>query len=76
MPSGAVVAFHEVPPDAAAVAAARRFLRHTLREWGVDDDTTDAAVLCLSELVTNALIHTPAGCAVRVNILRSSCSSP
>jgi anti-sigma regulatory factor (Ser/Thr protein kinase) len=23
-------------------------------------------VLCLSELVTNALIHTPTGCAVRV----------
>ncbi len=66
VPPGAVAAFHDVPPDPASVGAARRFLRHTLREWGVDDDTTDAAVLCLSELVTNALIHTPAGCAVRV----------
>jgi anti-sigma regulatory factor (Ser/Thr protein kinase) len=66
VPSGAAVAFHDVPPDTAAVAGARRFLRHTLQEWGVDEDTTEAAVLCLSELVTNALIHTPTGCAVRV----------
>lgn len=66
LPVGAAVAFHDVPPDPAAAAGARRFLRHTLQGWGVDDGTTDEAVLCLSELVTNALIHAHAGCAVRV----------
>lgn len=66
LPAGAAAAFHEVPPELGAVAAARRFLRQTLESWTVEGDTTDAAVLCLSEVVTNALIHTHTGCAVRV----------
>jgi anti-sigma regulatory factor (Ser/Thr protein kinase) len=66
VPVGAAVAFHDVEADPAAVGAARRFLRRTLEEWGVDDDVSDAAALCLSEVVTNALIHTPAGAAVRL----------
>jgi anti-sigma regulatory factor (Ser/Thr protein kinase) len=66
VPPGAVVGHHEVSPDPAAVGEARRFLRSTLSGWGVDDDTTETAALCVSELVTNALIHTHAGCALRV----------
>ena len=66
VPPGAAVAFHDVAADPAAVAGARRFLRRSAQEWGVDEDTTDAAVLCLSELVTNALIHTHGGCTIRV----------
>lgn len=66
VPDGAVVAVHDVPPDPAAVARARRFLRGTLRDWGIDEETIDTAVLCLSELVTNAVIHTHADCVVRV----------
>lgn len=66
VPAGARVAHHEVPPDPAAVSGARRFLRRILEEWGVDDDASDTAVLCLSELVTNAVIHTHAGCTVSV----------
>ena len=65
VPPGAAVALHDVPPDAAAVAEARRFLRRTLRDWGIDEETTDAAVLCVSELVTNAVVHAYAGCVVR-----------
>jgi anti-sigma regulatory factor (Ser/Thr protein kinase) len=65
---GLSVAEHEVAHDPAAVGEARRFLRRTLRDWNVDDDTADTAVLCLSELVTNALIHSHAGCAVRVQL--------
>jgi anti-sigma regulatory factor (Ser/Thr protein kinase) len=38
----------------------------TLTAWGVDGDTIDKASLCLSELVTNAMIHTDAGCELRV----------
>jgi anti-sigma regulatory factor (Ser/Thr protein kinase) len=66
VPPGARVGVHEVPPDLRAVADARRFLRDTLAGWRVDEDTIDTAVLCLSELVTNALIHTHAGCELRV----------
>ncbi|GAA3827658.1 ATP-binding protein [Nocardioides panacisoli] len=66
VPPGAAVAVHEVTPDVAAVAPARAFLRSILGEWGVDEDCVYTAVLCLSELVTNAVIHTQTGCSVRV----------
>lgn len=66
VPPGAVVAVHDVPHHPAAVGEARRFLRSTLQGWGVDEQMTDPAVLCLSELVTNAVIHAHAGCVVRV----------
>ena len=41
-----------------AVGHARRFTRRTLRAWGVERDDMDAALLVVSELVTNALVHT------------------
>lgn len=66
VPDGAHVATYDVPADPAAVRAARRFLDTTLSDWGVAEDVAGTAVLCLSELVTNALIHTSAGCEVRV----------
>ena len=66
VPPGALAAVHDVPAEAAGVGEARRFLRRTLRQWGVDEDTTDTAELCLSELVTNAVMHTQAGCGVRL----------
>ncbi|MEY9490582.1 PAS domain-containing protein/anti-sigma regulatory factor (Ser/Thr protein kinase) [Streptomyces calvus] len=40
-----------------AVGHARRFTRRTLRSWGVSENV-DAALLVVSELVTNALVHT------------------
>jgi anti-sigma regulatory factor (Ser/Thr protein kinase) len=43
--------------DPRASGAARRFLREQLDRWEVDEDTSDSAQLCLSELVTNAVIH-------------------
>lgn len=65
LPPGAVAAVHDVPGHAASVAEARRFLRRTLDDWGVDQGTSDTAVLCLSELVTNSVVHAHSGCAVR-----------
>lgn len=65
-PPGADVAVHDVPGDPAAVAGARHFLRRTFSDWGVDEDTTDVATLCLSELVTNAVVHAHDGCVVRI----------
>ncbi|MGW0611551.1 SpoIIE family protein phosphatase [Streptomyces sp. NPDC002788] len=40
-----------------AVGHARRFARRTLRSWGITE-AYDAALLVVSELVTNALVHT------------------
>ena len=69
---GATFAVHDVAADPVAVSAARKFLRRTLDGWGIDDETTDTAVLCLSELVTNALIHARTGCAVRAVLEESA----
>ena len=63
--AGGLAAVHDVPSHPAGVAEARRFLRRALDEWGVDPEACDTAVLCLSELVTNAVIHADSGCAVR-----------
>ncbi|MEU2285272.1 SpoIIE family protein phosphatase [Streptomyces sp. NPDC013178] len=41
-----------------AARHARRFSRRTLRAWGLPADTMDAALLVVTELVTNALVHT------------------
>ncbi|MFF1279817.1 SpoIIE family protein phosphatase [Streptomyces sp. NPDC058299] len=49
-----------------AVRHARRFTRRTLRTWSVPRDTLDAALLVVSELVTNALVHT--GGPVRLDL--------
>jgi len=43
--------------DPRSAGIARRFLRNTLGDWGVEDDPVETAQLCLSELVTNAVIH-------------------
>jgi anti-sigma regulatory factor (Ser/Thr protein kinase) len=57
-------------PEPAAAAAARRFVRETLRSWPLpgrtarQDTVIDDAVLLTSELVTNAVVH--AGTSVQV----------
>ncbi|MEU9451078.1 SpoIIE family protein phosphatase [Streptomyces sp. NPDC048277] len=49
-----------------AARHARRFSKRTLRSWDVTDDAMDTALLVVSELVTNALIHT--GGPVRLDL--------
>ncbi|WP_134764826.1 ATP-binding protein [Nocardioides sp. 1609] len=68
VPDGVLVADLDVDGDPRAVGAARRFVRRRLTEWGVDDDTVDTVVLCLSEIVTNAVIHTGAASELRVTL--------
>ncbi len=58
----------ECPADRTAPSQARRFVADTLRSWGVDRATTGDAVLLVSELVTNALLH--ARCAPTVELSR------
>lgn len=50
--------------DPQAVASARHFTRATLAAWGIDPDAVETATLCVSELVTNAVIHSGTGCEV------------
>jgi len=69
---GSSTAVHDMAADPVAVSESRKFLRRTLEGWGIDDETTDTAVLCLSELVTNALIHARTGCAVRAVLEQST----
>jgi anti-sigma regulatory factor (Ser/Thr protein kinase) len=66
LPDGSRAATHVVDPDPEGVSAARHFAWDTLTSWGIDADARDSAVLCVSELVTNALIHTLTGCEVRL----------
>jgi serine phosphatase RsbU (regulator of sigma subunit)/anti-sigma regulatory factor (Ser/Thr protein kinase) len=47
----------ELPADASAAPLARRFVTSVLREWQLHGDVVDTAELCVSELVTNAVIH-------------------
>jgi anti-sigma regulatory factor (Ser/Thr protein kinase) len=65
LPEGAKAVTHEVDAHPSAVSRARQFLRQTLAGWGVDEEVEYTAALCLSELVTNALIHSHGGCLVR-----------
>ncbi|WP_270888301.1 ATP-binding protein [Pedococcus sp. 5OH_020] len=66
VPPGARAATYSVAADLGAVPEARHFVLRTLGSWGVEEVTVDNAILCLNELVTNAIIHTDAGCEIRV----------
>jgi serine phosphatase RsbU (regulator of sigma subunit)/anti-sigma regulatory factor (Ser/Thr protein kinase) len=58
-----LVASAAYQPEPAAAAAARRFVRETLRSWQIGERTPDPdrvaddAALLTSELVTNAVVH-------------------
>jgi anti-sigma regulatory factor (Ser/Thr protein kinase) len=43
--------------DPRAPRAARQFLRERLGAWQIDSDSVDTAQLCLSEMVTNVVMH-------------------
>lgn len=51
----------------ASVPEARRFVRETLRTWGLEI-LTEAAVLVVSELATNAVLHARSAFTVRVRL--------
>ncbi len=56
----------ELPGDPSAARQARQFVASVLQEWSVDEDTVDNAELCVSELVTNAVIHSGTTSSVTV----------
>ena len=60
------VASLDLPAEATMPARTRRWLSQQLGGWGVSDETIHVAVLCVSELTTNALLH--AGTPTRIDI--------
>jgi len=54
--------------DPRSVGIARGFLRETLAEWDVDEDPIDTAQLCLSELVTNVVMHAGTTCELTIRL--------
>ncbi|WP_455351559.1 ATP-binding protein [Streptomyces sp. SYSU K217416] len=60
----------ELPARAESVALARRRVRERLLGWRIDACTRDTAALVVSELVTNAVVHTGSnqvGCELTVD---------
>ncbi|RKS72706.1 serine phosphatase RsbU (regulator of sigma subunit) [Motilibacter peucedani] len=62
------VARLDLPAETSAAGTARAWARRMLGGWGVDDDRLDAALLCTSELVTNAFLHARSGCLVELDV--------
>ncbi|TWJ22720.1 serine phosphatase RsbU (regulator of sigma subunit) [Micromonospora endolithica] len=56
----------EVPAEPTAPSRVRHWMTGQLTDWRVPESVIGAAVLCTSELTTNALLH--AGTAARVDI--------
>lgn len=48
----------ELPGRPEFVSSARRLTRQQLTRWDVEEDTRDTAALIVSELFTNAVLHT------------------
>lgn len=55
-----------LPPSPESVGAARRAVRRTLESWGLAG-LADTAVLLVSELATNVLLHARSEFSVRVD---------
>ncbi len=62
------VAAHVVPAERDAVRPAREFTDATLREWGLPDEARYDAMLVVSELVTNAIVHGAAPVELRLRL--------
>jgi CheY-like chemotaxis protein/anti-sigma regulatory factor (Ser/Thr protein kinase) len=60
-----VEAVIDLPHDLSSVRDARRFVRRTLLEWGIDEPLDDA-LLVVSELAANALTHAHSSYRVRL----------
>jgi len=63
---GARTASTAVEGDPRAARTARQFLRRELAAWEVESELVDVAVLCLSELVANAVTHAGTASDLRV----------
>ena len=56
------------PAVPASVSAARRFTRAALQRHDIDPGIIDTAILLVSELVTNAIVHASSTIRLRVGV--------
>jgi len=61
-------AAYAFPCDAHSVGGARRWLAEALSKWRMEPAVIDTAVLLVSELATNAIIHTGSSFDVSVSV--------
>lgn len=57
-----------LPAESTAPGLARRWARHMLTIWGLDEEQVEIAVLCLNELVTNALLHARSASRLEIDL--------
>jgi GAF domain-containing protein/serine phosphatase RsbU (regulator of sigma subunit)/anti-sigma regulatory factor (Ser/Thr protein kinase) len=57
-PDGSTGSEIVLPPELSSASEARRFLTETVGSWGLHPDAAHDAALVLTELVTNAVLHT------------------
>lgn len=57
-----------VPAEPTGPSRVRRWMSSRLREWSVPEPVIGAAILCTSELTTNALLHAGTPAQVRVDL--------
>lgn len=60
-------ASRSLPADTSAPGLARQFLVEQLRSWSIEEEVVERAELCVSELVTNAVMHTATEPTVNVS---------
>ncbi|GGW54744.1 hypothetical protein GCM10010503_34600 [Streptomyces lucensis JCM 4490] len=60
-----------VPPVAGAVCAVRRRVRAVLADWSVPADIAEEALLVVSELVTNAVVHARPPAVLRLSLAQA-----
>ena len=58
----------DLPPDPTAPRAARTLIRQACIDWAIPLTTENAAALVVSELATNAVVHTGTTLGVRVDL--------
>jgi CheY-like chemotaxis protein len=61
----------DLPQELSSAAAARRFVRKTVADWGLGP-VLDDALLVASELATNAVTHAESACRIRLSLTPSS----
>jgi anti-sigma regulatory factor (Ser/Thr protein kinase) len=59
----------QLPAELGSVVAARRLVDSAVASWGISDSVAEDAALAVSELVTNAVLHTGTVLSVRIRRL-------
>lgn len=61
---------HSLPHIPGAISVVRRRARAVLADWNLSPDVTDDAILVISELLTNAIVHALPPAALRLSWVR------